>query len=198
MKYQDMKIGGFYRFNYESQTAAREYANPIRINLADARRMEIIASVQARAEAGEKSFKALLAETDKPGGLTDMQLRLQKMDEAREAEKIARGLKKKPNKTDEYKALEEAMKAEWHRLIGDKRDGATMVTGERFFYRAYKATRIEQAPDGKIYGCLVSKSVLQNGEVSFTFLRLAPVQAERDEVAALPETERAKIEVLAE
>lgn len=198
MKYQDMKIGGFYRFNYESQSAAREYANPIRINLADARRMEIIASVQARAEAGEKSFKALLAETDKPGGLTDMQLRLQKMDEAREAEKIARGLKKKPNKTEEYKALEEAMKAEWHRLIGDKRDGATMVTGERFFYRAYKAPRIEQSPDGKIYGCLVSKSVLQNGEVSFTFLRLAPVKAERDEVAALPETERAKIEVLAE
>lgn len=193
MKYQDMKIGGFYRFNYVSQTPKREYKNPIRINLADARRMEIIASVQARAEAGEKSFKALLAETDKPGGLTDMQLRLAKMDEAREADRIARGLKKKPNKTEEYKALEEAMKDEWHRLIGSKKTGETMVTGERFFYRAYKAPRIEQTSDGKIYGCLVSKSVLQNGEVSFTFLRLAPVRAEKEEVESLPETERAKL-----
>lgn len=193
MRYQDMKIGGFYRFNYESQTPARDYKNPIKINLTDARRMEIIASVQARAVESEKAFKALLAETDKRGGLTDMQLRLAEMDAAREAEKIARGLKKKLNKSDEYKALEEAMKAEWHRLVGDKRDGSTMVTGERFFYRSYKAPRIEQTPDGKIYGCLVSKSVLQNGEVSFTFLRLAPVRAERDEVESLPEAERAKL-----
>lgn len=193
MKYQDMKIGGFYRFNYVSQSPAREYKNPIRINLADARRMEIIASVQARAEAGEKSFKTLLAETDKPGGLTDMQLRLAKMDEAREADRVARGLKKKANKTDEYKALEQAMKDEWQRLIGSTKTGSTMVTGERFFYRSYKAPRIEQAADGKIYGCLVSKSVLQNGEVSFTFLRLAPVRAEKEEVESLSETERAKL-----
>jgi hypothetical protein len=193
MKYQEMTIGGFYRFDYHSQTPPREYVNPVRINLTDARRMEIIASVQAQAKEGEARFKALLAEVDKPGGLTDMQLRLQKLDEEREAERIARGLKKKPNKSQAYKDLEEAMKKEWHRLIGSKRDGSTMATGEKFFYRAYKAPRIEQKPDGKIYGCLVSKSILQNGEISFTFLRLSPVTVEKAEYESLPKAEQEKI-----
>ncbi len=184
MKYQDMKIGGFYRFDYVSSSPEKTYKKPVKINLTDARRMELIASVQAKATEGEKRFCDLLAEADVKGGLTDMVLEHDKLESAR-----PKGAQRSARQVE----LEKAIKAEWQRIIGAKRDGSTMTTGEQFFYRQYKAPKIEQSDTGKIYGCLVSKTLSQSGEVLFTFLRLAPVKAEADKVDALDAAERAKV-----
>lgn len=184
MKHQNMKIGSFVRFDYESQTPKKEYKKPVKINLTDARRMELIAGIQKNAEAGEKRFRELLAAVDVKGGLTDMTLEHAEIEKGR-----AKGGKRSARQVE----LADMIKAEWARLIGSKRTGETMNTDRFGFYRQYKAERIDEKTDGKIYGCLVSKSISQSGEVLFTFLRMAPVTVEADKLAELPESERANI-----
>lgn len=184
MKHYDMEIGKFFRFNYESTSKPKNYKNPVKINLTDARRMEIIASVQKEAVDREKRFKALLAQADIKGGLTDLTLEHAKLESVR-----AKGGKRSARQVE----LSTMIKAEWQKLIGSKRTGETMTTGEQFFYRQYKAERIEQNPEGEIYGCLVSKTISQSGEILFTFLRLAPATAEAEDVAALNPIESQKI-----
>lgn len=184
MKHQDMSIGEFLRFNYESKSKPKNYKNPVKVNLTDMRRMEIIADVQKRAADSEKRFKALLAQADVKGGLTDLTLEHAKLETAR-----AKGGKRSTRQVE----LATMIKAEWQRIIGSKRTGETMSTAEQFFYRQYKAERIEQNPEGKYYGCLVSKSISQSGEILFTFLRMTPVSAESEAVSLLDAAESSKL-----
>jgi hypothetical protein len=184
MKHQDMEIGSFLRFNYESTSPQKKYKNPVKVNLADARRMEIIASVQKGAAEGEKRFKALLAQADVTGGLTDLTLEHAKLEAVRP---------KGGKRTARQVELSDMIKAEWQRLIGSKKTGETMSTAEGGFYRQYKAERIEENPEGRIYGCLVNKSISQSGEILFTFLRLAPATVESEFLESLNEIERAKL-----
>lgn len=188
VKHYECKIGNFYRFDYVSSSPRPEYADPIRVDMVQARKLALIASVQADAAKRETTFAALLAETDKAGGLSDMQIRLADIDGKRP---------KGARKSAEQKDLEAAIDAEWQRLIGNKRTGETMQTGEQAFYRQYKADKLELSDTGKHYALLVSKTVSKKGEILFTFLKTSPVTWSQAKLDALDKAERDKLETVA-
>ena len=192
LRHYEMRIGNFYRFNYVSSTPKKEYADPIRIDMTSDVKLALIASVQGDAARRETVFAALLAETDKPSGLSDMQIRLDDMEAKRQAEKIAKGLKKAPIPA-EQKELQAAIDTEWQRLIGSKRTGKTMQTAEQPFFRQYKADKIELSENGKYYACLVSKTISKKGEIIFTFLKTSPVTWSKSEFDSLDDNQKKKL-----
>lgn len=192
VKAYECKIGSFYRFDYVSSSPRPEYADPIRVDMVQGRKLSLIAGVQADAGKRETVFAALLAETDKAGGLSDMQIRLADVDGKRPL--IG---KRRANKSAEQKDLEAAIDAEWQRLIGSKRTGATMETGEQAFYRQYKADKIQLSDAGKYYALLVSKTISKKGEILFTFLKTSPVTWSKAKLDGLSPDERGKLETVA-